>query len=198
MKPILFNGPMVRAILDGRKTQTRRIIKAGPHTIVGSNVYIDHDDKARPSVVTERGGHILSPYQVGDILYVRETWCNVNKPGHEPEYYYFADTLDSGCEDYIASEWKWRPSIHMPKKAARIFLRVTNVKANRLTEMTEKDAKAEGARVATNMSGIMYRLDFIKIWESTLKPSDFDRYKWDANPWVWVIEFEVAEVKDNE
>lgn len=204
-RPILFNPSMVRAILEGRKTQTRRLIKNAP-------VLYEVRDPDRITFGTWLGRYtarftwngiaiggfdLPSPYEPGDILYVRETFgvsTFDNGEYSKSQFVYKAD-MDPKYDNQKTSFW--RPSIHMPKEAARIFLRVTDVKANRLTEMTEKDAKAEGARVATNMSGIMYRFDFIKIWESTLKPADFDKYKWNANPWVWVIEFEVAEIKEN-
>lgn len=195
IKPILFNPPMVRAIREGRKTQTRRLIKNAP-------VLYEVGEPDRITFGTWLGRYTARftwngkaicgfdlpfPYEPGDILYVRETWCNVNKPGIEPDYYYFADT--TYAEDYDPSEWKWRPSIHMPKEAARIFLRVTDASVGRLQEMSEKDARAEGATVITNNSGTMYRRNFIDIWEKTLATADIARYGWSANPWVWVYKF---------
>lgn len=124
--PILFNTDMVRALLEERKSVTRRVVKfpvgmTGRLPPSGARDYLYYP-----------GGIMRSPYEYGDILYVRETWCNVNKPEYEPEYYYFADT--KYVEDYCPSEWKWRPSIHMPKEAARIFLKVKSTRAERLQE----------------------------------------------------------------
>ena len=168
IKPILFNAEMVRAILDGRKTCTRRTLK---HPfIVHPNGYI-----TKP-----RGNENLCPYdppyQPGDILYVRETWKKAPNG-----YYYYEDWQ----RDDIADVTKWKPSIHMPKEAARIWLKVTNVRVERLQDMTDDDAEAEGCFDYTSTA-----LGFPDVWDSTIKKSDLDSYGWDANPWVWVIEFE--------
>lgn len=185
IKPILFNTDMVRAILDVRKTCTRRTLK---HPfIVHPNGYI-----TKP-----RGNENLCPYdppyQPGDILYVRETWKKAPNG-----YYYYESWKRNG----IADVTKWKPSIHMPKEAARIWLKVTDVRVERLQDVTEDGAKAEGA---IDNRGFIHspeneydrihtaRDHFIKIWNSTIKKSDLDRYGWDANPWVWIIEFERCE-----
>lgn len=179
IKPILMNTEMVRAILDGRKTCTRRIIKPQPTVRYGSQ-------------------YIKPPYQPGDILYVRETWCDlpVNKAGHmrgHSIYYYKADG------DLRPEGWRgnWRPSIHMPKEAARIWMKVTNVRVERLNEITDKGAEREGAQPDYPFD---YDVDkwpnlehFKKIWNSTIKKSDIDCYGWDANPLVWAISFERCE-----
>ena len=123
------------------------------------------------------------PHKVGDILYVRETW---NYQPVRKEYYFKTDVAEA---DMLA----WKPSIHMPKEAARIFLRVTGVRAERLQEITEADAKAEGVTVVTNNSGMMHRVNFKALWDSTIKKADIGSYSWAANPWVWVIEFERVE-----
>lgn len=167
-KPILFNTPMAQAILDGRKTATRRIVK--PQT---------------------------EPFQIYDILYVRETWCKGHINNSQEQYFYRADeNLDFPC--------KWRPSIHMPKEAARIFLRVTDVRVERLQDITEEQAKAEGA---IDNRGFIHSYDneyeiiqsareyVQEIWNSTIKKADLDRYGWNANLWVWVIEFERLEIE---
>ena len=171
IKQILFNTEMVRAILDGRKTCTRRTLK---HPfIVHPNGYI-----TKP-----RGNENLCPYdppyQPGDILYVRETWKKAPNG-----YYYYEDWQ----RDDIADVTKWKPSIHMPKEAARIWLKVTDVRVERLQDMTDDDAEAEGCFDYTSTA-----LGFPDVWDSTIKKSDLDRYGWDANPWVWVIEFERCE-----
>lgn len=142
-KPILFNTDMVSAILEGRKTVTRKVAK---------NI-IPFDDKGECFNIFRKGEWIgpvpkfsvvrlHAPYKVGDYLYIRETFCNANKSGCEPDYYYYADTKI--CEDYDSSEWKWIPSIHMPKEAARIFLRVTDVRVEWLHAMTLDDFLEEG------------------------------------------------------
>lgn len=133
------------------------------------------------------------PYRPGDILYVRETWAAWSRTyGAVPVLYYKAD---GDAPDGI----KWRPSIHMPREAARIFLRVTDVRVERLQDITEEQARAEGAidnrhflHSPDNEYETLHsaREHFAGIWDSTIKPADHDLYGWDANPWVWVIEFE--------
>ena len=192
IKPILFNTEMVRAILDGRKTCTRRLLK-GPFT-VHPNGYI-----TKP-----RGNENLCPYeppyQPGDILYFREAFyryenCILYKADNEKLTGY----RNMSGEDVSV---KWRPSIHMPKEAARIWLKVTDVRVERLQEMTLKDFKAEGIydnyktyseTYTDHLRQMAYPKVFARLWNSTIKKSDIDRYGWDANPWVWVIEFERCE-----
>ena len=139
---------------------------------------------------------LVPPYQPGDTLYVRETWCDDRQFTHDStpgRYFYKASENEN---------FKWKPSIHMPKEAARIWLKVTNVRIERLQDVTEDGAKAEGA---IDNRGFIHspeneydrihtaREHFIKIWNSTIKKSDLDSYGWDADPWVWVIEFERCE-----
>lgn len=202
-KPILFNTDMVRAILDGRKTVTRRVIKN--LDIYENNgmiaLYEKNEDDAFSISPIEDAKKVMlhySRYQPGDILYVRETWCNANNAGFEPDYYYFADTYI--CEDYIESEWKWRPSIHMPKEAARIFLRVTDVRVERLKDMTLDNFLAEGVVLrpeAFNDPENAYwqaRKIFSGIWDSTIPKKDLDKYGFEANPWELMYGFERVEV----
>lgn len=194
--PILFNTEMVRAILDGRKVCTRRIVKG----------YIPKDAQFGYTAFTPDGAiscrglfettgrpgygekFFKLPYQPGDILYVRETW----KKAPNGYYYY-----ESWQRNDIADVTKWKPSIHMPKEAARIWLKVTDVRVERLQEITDKDAEQEGAQPDYPFD---YAVDkwpnlehFKEIWNSSIKKSDLDRYGWDANPWVWVVEFERCE-----
>lgn len=190
VKPILFNTEMVRAILDGRKSCTRRKI---PADIVD---YCDVETDGSLLSYENHYGDFINPknlcqYQPGDILYVRETWCK----GLE-RYIYRADYSDTekfyqGGKEIIM---KWRPSIHMPKKAARLFLRVANVRVERLQDITVEDALAEGMDKYIRLNGELDEnsiiTSFIGIWNSTIKKSDLDFYGWDANPYVWVIEFE--------
>jgi hypothetical protein len=190
IKPILFNTEMVRAILDGRKTCTRRLVKPQPdekHTFPLGFV-TDSTEKKEVGcfgfAANEYGGsiqYVKPPYRYapGDILYVRETWKKAPNG-----YYYYEDWQ----RDDIADVTKWKPSIHMPKEAARIWLKVTNVRVERLQDMTDDDAEAEGCFDYTSTA-----LGFPDVWDSTIKKSDLDRYGWDASPWVWVIEFERCE-----
>jgi len=183
--PILFNMKMVRAILDGRKSCTRRIIKPQPQgyfEVSEEPLYIyDTDGKQ---------GKITPPYQPGDILYVRETWKQAPNG-----YYYYEDWQ----KDDIADVTKWKPSIHMPKEAARIWLKVTDVRVERLQEITRLSVQKEGIEV--DPKECAGKFDFItelfllfqELWDSTIKKSDLDSYGWDANPYVWVIEFERCE-----
>lgn len=174
VKPILFNTDMVRAILDGRKTCTRRTLK---HPfIVHPNGYI-----TKP-----RGNENLCPYdppyQRGDILYVRETF--IQAAAHT--FWYKADD-----NSWISEGLHWKPSIHMPKEAARIFLKVTNVRVERLHEIDIDGIRNEGLPSMSVYAGDMdIALEEWKIlWNSIIKKSDLDRYGWEANPYVWVIEF---------
>lgn len=186
IKPILFNTEMVRAILDWRKACTRRVIKHNVGAILNSPYHMEHPEVEDAWLIKKL---CRPPYKPGDILYVRETWCGlpVNEAGHfrrHPIYYYKADG------DLRPEGWRgaWRPSIHMPKEAARIWLKVTDVRVERLQDMTDDDAEAEGCFDYTSTA-----LGFFDVWDSTIKKSDRDRYGWAANPWVWVIEFERCE-----
>ena len=201
--PILFNTEMVRAILDGRKSCMRRICKDGnEYTVPDMNFYnADRRTYAVHNYADKEHTDKLStaertcPICPGDILYIRETWSPVFI---RPRRYLYKVE----CKDVENLPIKWHPSIHMPKEAARIWLKVTDVRVERLQDVTEDGAKAEGA---IDNRGFIHspeneydrihtaREHFIKIWNSTVKKSDLDRYGWDANPWVWVIEFERCE-----
>ena len=206
IKPILFNTEMVRAILDGRKTCTRRIAKNVPdHTHRIESIYengrLQFDcfySAYAPAldIYADFCMPCFPPYQQGDILYVRETWCKGFRMNEKERYYYKADDNDFHCV--------WHPSIHMPKEAARIWLKVKDVRVERLQECGEGwcvDIEKEG--IVTPQDAILYisddafhnalRMEFQKNWDSTIKKSDLDRYGWNANPWVWVIEFERCE-----
>lgn len=189
-KPILFNTEMVKAILSGSKTETRRPLKPQPLFYTGRR-YIFADETCPKK--WEDCDNIISTYQYqpGDILYVRETWCNINKPGTTPDYYYLADYLSPVIEDYDPNEWKWRPSIHMPKEAARIFLRVTDVKVERVQDITEEGAIAEGIPQEILKEFGRPCGWFKSFWDSVYKSRG---YSWDKSPWVWVIKFERLEV----
>ena len=209
IKPILFNTDMVRSILDGRKTVTRRICKdANELTVPDMGFYDaekrtyavhnfadkDHTDKLSTAERT-------CPICPGDILYVRETWHKYKKRVGKGEGCHIAELYGyrvsiANSED--ANE-PWRPSIHMPKEAARIWLRVKDVRVERLQEITWQQAAKEGCQGSTSDEpDPLFHLptlrgEFQKLWNSTIKKSDLDRYGWDANPYVWVIEFETCE-----
>lgn len=208
IKPILFNTEMVQAIMDGRKSCTRRVVKPQweecPHCKYVHNEYI-YDEMAE-NVYCARCGYPLepkrrSPYQPGDILYVRETWerfecwdCEGDERGNCPKELKKSVLYKTcGCymyraTDEISGDAKWHPSIHMPKEAARIWLKVTDVRVERLQDITEDGAEAEGCFDYTSTA-----LGFPDVWDSIIKKSDLGSYGWDANPWVWVIEFERCE-----
>ena len=233
-KPILFNTEMVKAILDGRKTQTRRVCKG--------------QGDCNP---VQCGYH--PPFKPGDIMWVRETWCDAHPNDPFERFYYKADmpihwdaedTAHGEAVDITEADFRWHPSIHMPKEAARIFLRVEDVRIERLCQITPQDAVSEGiSRLFDHMtkaeyeewanrsgvqvpqheqswtnylwhghfgahgmgnqlsnawpwqaSGYEYpRLSFSSLWNSTVQLKEWDKYGWDANPWVWVIEFERCE-----
>ena len=192
IKPILFNTEMVRAILDGRKTCTRRICKdANEYTVPDMDFYnADRRTYAVHNFVDKEHTEQLStaertcPICTGDILYVRETWKEAPKG-----YYYYEDWQ----KDDIADVTKWKPSIHMPKEAARIWLKVTDVRVERLQEITEVQAKAEGCNSGLLIGACTARGQFEDLWNSTIKKPDLNRYGWSANPYVWNIEFERCE-----
>lgn len=188
MKPILFNTEMVRAILDGRKTQTRRINKDGGECSMPDMSLFDAETRTYGVHHYQAPGYdfrnkiacVEAPVPIcpGDILYVRETWR---------EDFEYAGPFDSALYFHKASNpnytGPWRPSIHMPKDAARIFLRVTDVRVERLQHITRDGAISEGCNAAIPV------LEFQEVWDTTIKPADRDRYGWDANPWVWVYTF---------
>lgn len=201
MKPILFNTEMVQAILEGRKTVTRRLIKPQPE----GDGTAPEPLKTRPGYWNAWGDDLVykQPYKIGDVLYVRETWqfipcidCGLNDHGacrSAPTTYEDKEAISEGCfvykEDYPEPERIcWHPSIHMPKQAARIFLRVTGVRPERLREMVLGDVLMEGITETETYEGTWDR--WHETWDSTLKPSDRPIYGWEANPWVWVVGFE--------
>ena len=222
IKPILFNTEMVRAILDGRKTCTRRVIKPQweecPTCKYVHNEYIY--DKMAENVYCARCGYPLeperrSPYQLDDILYIRETWdCYPEyEDENAPSIYYYKADKDLRPEEY--RNIGWLSPIHMPKEAARIWLKVTDVRVERLQEITEDETFEEGLDFTPpclHLTGENYcdidgpctskvkycdmsygELFGEVLWNNTIKKSDLDRYGWDASPWVWVIEFERCE-----
>lgn len=211
--PILFNTDMVRAILDGRKTVTRRICKDGNEFTVPDMNFYDADKRtyAVHNYANEEHTEKLSlvericPICPGDILYIRETFKR-NKDGYSGidfgGYIYRAD-----CKTVFKDPYNpWKPSIHMPKKAARIWLKVTDVRVEKLQGITNEQILKEGIsqksvdhyvaqfpEVTEEWVHAAHRIPFSDLWNSTIKKADFDLYSWDTNPWVWVIEFERCE-----
>lgn len=191
-RPILFSAPMVRALLDGRKTQTRRTVKI-THRTPGLAACLEPFDPAwvRPHVAVE-----LCPYgKPGDLLWVRETFAGrKNIPLGNSPLWYRADGETRTMQrplSYYDDRDKWRPSIYMPRWASRLTLRITEVRVQRLHDISEDDALAEGvdaisqADVPRNAAWSQ-RQDFSRLWESINGPGS-----WDANPWVWALTFEV-------
>lgn len=217
IKPILFNTEMVRAILDGRKTVTRRICKdAGEYIVPDMNFY-NADKRTYAIEKYEDEGHEkklclverICPICPGDILYVREAWCRTDCFGTCNGYVYRAEKKASLkiLEETTGFIPKWKPSIHMPKEAARIFLKVTDVRVERLQDITPAQADQEGVgdlfyeeigygdKDYGNHVDEKYGIakeQFAWLWDSTIKKSDLEIYGWDADPWVWVIEFEMC------
>ena len=232
--PILFNTEMVRAILDNRKTATRRVIKPQPEM----QRFGDHEAMAfvPPAIVkgyeavgVRHTEYLKSPYQIGDILYVREKFAGDGYDENGESYVYGTDVDECGRvvwgdinkgEWAPASDYHWRPSIHMPREAARIWLRVTDVRVERLQDISEEDAKKEGIKPrhfdGCSACGAGYPhypecdyehcgnyqnfygdwrwiVPFAELWDSTINLKDFKKYGWGANPWVWVIAFERCE-----
>ena len=225
VKPILFNTPNVQAILDGRKTQTRRVVKPQPALrkgldLAALNTLVEEDFWYWKDCNWLDGGLGMpesaisdyAPYQPGDVLWVRETW-RVIPTGYSNsgEYDFKAKRLPPLNSYTVHIEnpetIKWRPSIHMPRAAARIFLRVTDVRAERVRDISEKDCIAEGIRSyflhkehggewGESSSGPFVGADnthftrigaFAELWDSLNAKRG---YGWNTNPWVWVYEFE--------
>lgn len=187
-RPILFSTPMVQAILEGHKTQTRRIVKQKHLPFVENilNGFLDGEWNQRPL-----------PYGTkGDRLWVRETWAYALYFGkHTGHYFYRATYKNSGSYDDIKG---WKPSIFMPRSANRIMLEITNVRVERLKDISEADAKAEGVIAGCSNCGDPVDYDNCKC--NSNKPEYIDSYiwlwesingtgSWNLNPWVWVIEF---------
>ena len=211
MKPILFNTDMVRAILKGRKTVTRRVVKPQPkshiaYACMGSGCgkwgypgkdaweYWDDESFRLPDGISqdELKRRWTPPCNTGDILYVRETWYK-----DPTRYMYKANYSDTEkfFRDGKEVQIKWHPSINMPKEAARLFLRVTDVRVERLQDITSGQIDAEGCKEWAYSAKTGELLpsgpSFFQIkWDRTIKPADLPLYGWNANPWVWVIEFE--------
>ncbi len=183
-RPIIFNMAMVQAIMNGSKSQSRRVIKPQPpngYTFKGSdggNPLLPNDSE----YYWMNGYAIWRPrnkYQVGDRLWVRETWKKLH-PIMDRKVLYKADMMapDLGKP--------WRPSIHMPRWASRIDREITEVRVERVKDTTEEDAKAEGIRGVPTALGVLYKPAFSRLWDSINTKRG---YSWESNPWVWVLTF---------
>jgi hypothetical protein len=202
MKPILFNTAMVQAILDGRKTVTRRVAKDLKTSKNEQKVHMKWEVPLHMYPDDRSLIGLRAPYQVGDVLWVRETWQTVDSCDSDEISCVYKASKNGRDWEENSEEWKWRPSIHMPKEAARIFMKVTGVRVERLQDMKTDDVVKEGVY---NENELHYygaaktelAFDFwIDIWNSTIKKKDLDEFGWDANPWVWVIEFEVVSERE--
>jgi len=216
-RPIIFNADMVRAVLDGRKTQTRRIVNGVPsshdfHGWVLSSTSAKDEGKAcwaiGNSPLLNKPIRVRCPFgAVGDRLWVRETWMP-----DAPRNGTWADVEFYGCKGSPLSmipkrfrkpehcihraSWDgsemvgWTPSIHMPRWASRITLEITGVRVERLQDISEQDAAAEGASTELSLIGEKHYLGYRSLWKSI-----YSADSWQANPWVWVIEFKRLEVE---
>jgi hypothetical protein len=205
IKPILLNTEMVRAILDRRKTVTRRAVKykySNTEMKMKTDKYGTRLIEIQKDVEGETHGKnpdgsswqkLLAyieprpPYRPGDILYVRETWSEWT------DGYLYKAWTGPFPQAGQSAIMKWRPSIHMPKEAARIWLKVTDVRVERLQDMNAGDAILEGISMHDLMNPRSIFDEFQKVWNSTIKKSELDRYGWEADPFVWVISFERCE-----
>lgn len=218
-KPILFNTEMVQAIQAGRKTMTRRVIRFTMADVYDfacglGKWHESYDPHNPPQQLVEMYVRSIGkrPCEPGDILWVREKWQHVYNFDDGDQliegtgrYVYYADNpmsfdywVDPDTGEH-KEQMPWKPSIHMPKAAARIFLRVKDVRVERLQAMRLEDCLAEGVRLTAGVENDLVRAPirarewFSQVWDTTIKPADRDMYGWDANPWVWVIEFERCE-----
>lgn len=197
IKPMLFNTEMVQAILKGRKTVTRRVVKFKAGWNPKFTGYIPDGDVLYGS---NNIPAVKAPYKSGDVLWVRETFhidylSNILGKGR------IRYKADGAYQDFSFAPERyeimrraqrkpgWRPNENMPREAARIFLRVTDVRAERLQAMSHEDAEQEGCWC--DEGGLAMPLDrFAQVWDSTIKPAYIATYGWEASPWVWIIEFE--------
>ncbi|MGP3296556.1 hypothetical protein [Serratia marcescens] len=230
-RPVIFNGEMVRAILDGRKTQTRRVMKPQPEPCYrGGHWWPSNTFKTMLHIEEQMqngaggwgglAGDACLFGAVGDRLWVRETWGVISHAFDESDriidwvpdrpataihempfgngYYsgyaiYAADGAFSwGDDDGHGEHSCWKPSIHMPRAACRILLEITAVRVERLNDISEEDAKAEGVKagVCPGHEHMMHQVAFSELWQSI-----YGEESWRANPWVWVIEFRRVEVE---
>lgn len=219
-KPILFNTDMVKAILEGKKTVTRRIIKRTPSNDepFGYGLWKEFNERDNTWYVKDYTHSCtwwplkeyierFSKYHIGDILYVRETWGiqSMKNYGKRVKFLFKAEpneelkevALSEGrYDDMLKYSFKngWQPSLFMPKEAARIFLEVTDIRVERLQDITTEGCFNEGIKYDYNSQNNEFDI-FAELWNSTIKKNDLDIYSWNTNPWVWVIEFKKLENK---
>lgn len=204
VRPIIFSAPMVRAILEGRKTQTRRIVKPQPNPLMLKDgvelecrTMLDGEFRVNHALCCSDGlpaYQYLCPYgQAGDRLWVRETWARDSEDG---ALFYRADLGQGGeADDWErnriegAPNYRWRPSMFMPRWASRILLEITDVRLERVKDITGMDAKCEGAPVPDHAVANGTHLAWARGWFRLLWGEINGADSWDANPWVWVIEF---------
>lgn len=236
-RPILFNTEMVKAILEGRKTQTRRVVKSDkahlrqkvcregscfPHEFLENWMFYDSydlDEIGRESNCISDRNVIKCPFgNEGDRLWVRETWhvepgvtgwsMDENEPctgwieykagGSKevtaPNFESVQNCFPKGEVDWDFLPYDWRPSIFMPRWASRILIEITNIRVERLNDISVEDAKAEGFDYSTHPSAIEMgyaigaKTNFRFTWEQI-----YGQNAWNKNPWVWVVEFRVIE-----
>ena len=203
-RPILFSAPMVRAVLDGNKTQTRRVVKRLPWFDPAGNRWLIGDLKFNTEAVAMATLPLLSPYgRPGDQLWVRETWAQPAAMDPGPTVYRadYPACVPVGYENIPpADQITWKPSIHMPRALSRILLEVTGVRVERLNDIDGRDAIAEGL-VDLGIEGARWH------WDKCAKEGYFAPWRayralweqingagsWEANPWVWVVEFKRVE-----
>lgn len=223
-KPILFNTQMVQALLDGRKIITRRIIKPQPKEQI--KCVIHHSTEERACWMEEHADQLskdfrfYKSYEIGDRLWVQETWKIDGLIRERPDYpmaidfravqsgYSQAEVMVRFTQDRFEKFKKfyqkpgWQSPYFMPKEAARIWLEVTNVRVERVQDISNEDRLKEGIRVTTETAqnllndcktANMGRNAFASLWNSTIKKKDLSLYGWDVNPWIWVIEFKRLE-----
>lgn len=190
-RPIIFNTDMVKAILEGRKTMTRRPIKCKEMF----TVFRYPDGRLWPTECDYNeniaDNEMKCPFgKPGDMLYVRETWAKLSRIDGHKELFYAADGKKNMRVGFPCL-WNWKPSIHMPKEYARIWLRITDVRVERVQDISEVDAYEEGADFCLDVDGDTFRERFMNLWNLIYGKGD---YKWENNPFTWVVEFErVAE-----
>ena len=215
-KPILFNTEMVKAILAGRKTQTRRAIRFIECDVYDAacaegmwNERFDPENPPKALIEWFVKAKARRPFAPGDILWVRETWSTHYDGIHDDlQFCYRADDVNLKSECLPGENNRWWPSIHMPKEAARIFLLVKNVRVERLQDCGDGwclDIEKEG--VTPPQDPILYvnddefhdalRVEMKKLWDSTVNLLERDKHGWEANPWVWVVEFERCDKPDD-
>jgi hypothetical protein len=193
-RPILFSGEMVRAILDGRKTQTRRVVKINgsiPMMVTDKSIEPWNGTKEQLINAMVLAGHRCKYGRAGDRLWVKETHFML---GEKPIYRASCQLDQHGKEDWWVSDGlmipdiKWKPSIFMRRKHSRITLEIVSVRVERLKHITHEDCIREGCKPHPCQPSQSCNGDYERLWESINGAGS-----WDANPWVWVIEFKKCE-----